>query len=124
MRKAESAGGETWDSSALHGVLQRFPREKYCKLARKTLAGIREKKLESRTKERRLTEVYRKVTRRLFSFAIWEAVGGGLQIKSVISLTPPFVPIMRRPSATTTRQVYDTLFRRSILHLSRDIPPA
>jgi len=50
-----------WDSSALHAIVQRFPRKEYCQLVRETLEAMRAKAAQSKRDEERLADIYKKV---------------------------------------------------------------
>lgn len=59
--QAETAEGETWDSSALHATLQRYPRKEYCHLVRATLETMRTREAQSKRDEARLADIYKQV---------------------------------------------------------------
>lgn len=62
QHQAEAADGETWDSSALHGTLQRYPRKDYCALVKETLATMDEKAAQSKRDQDRLADIHSKVS--------------------------------------------------------------
>ena len=59
--QAEATEGDTWDSSALHGTLQRYPRKEYCTLVKETLASMDEKAAQSKRDQDRLADIHSKV---------------------------------------------------------------
>lgn len=59
--QAEAAEGESWDSSALHFTQQRYPREEYCHMVKRTLIGMQEKAAQATADEDRLARLYDQV---------------------------------------------------------------